>query len=76
MSKKRSHIDLDPDYEDVSDRQNKRQRVLEEGGITQNILTPQLLTIVRNLTHCSLETRKRIIGKQCRPRSDAAECRV
>ena len=32
MSQKRSHIDLDPDYEDVSDRQNKRQRVLEEGG--------------------------------------------
>ena len=33
MSIKRSHFDLDPDYEDVSDRQNKRQRVLEEGGI-------------------------------------------
>ena len=32
MSKKRSHIDIDPDYEDVSDQQNKRQRVLEEGG--------------------------------------------
>ena len=26
------------------------------------------------LTHCSRETRKRVIGKQCRPRSDAAEC--
>ena len=26
-----------------------------------------------NLTHCSWETRKRVIGKQCRPRSDAAE---
>ena len=25
------------------------------------------------LTHCSRETRKRVIGKQCRPRSDAAE---
>ena len=36
MSKKRSHIDIDPDYEDVSDQQNKRQRVLEEGG--NNIL--------------------------------------
>ena len=23
------------------------------------------------LTHCSLETPKRVIGKQCRPRSDA-----
>lgn len=32
MSNKRSHFDLDPDYEDVSDRQNKRQRVLEEGA--------------------------------------------
>ena len=25
------------------------------------------------LTHCSRETRKRVIGKQCRPRSDAAK---
>ena len=25
------------------------------------------------LTHCSRETSKRVIGKQCRPRSDAAE---
>ena len=28
------------------------------------------------LTHCSLETHKRVTGKQCRPRSDAAECGV
>ena len=27
----------------------------------------------KRLTHCSLETPKRIIGKHCRPRSDAAE---
>ena len=26
-----------------------------------------------DLTHCSRETRKRVSGKQCRPRSDAAE---
>ena len=26
-----------------------------------------------SLTHCSRETSKRVIGKQCRPRSDAAE---
>ena len=26
------------------------------------------------LTHCSLETPKRVIGKQCRPRSYATEC--
>ena len=25
------------------------------------------------LSNCSRETRKRVIGKQCRPRSDAAE---
>ena len=25
------------------------------------------------LTHCNRETRKRVIAKQCRPRSDAAE---
>ena len=29
-----------------------------------------------HLTHCSQETRKRVIGKQCRPRSDAAECGI
>ena len=28
------------------------------------------------LTHCSQETPKRVIGKQCRPRSDAAECGI
>ena len=28
------------------------------------------------LTHCSLETSKRVIGKQCRPRSDATECGI
>ena len=28
------------------------------------------------LTHCSLETSKNVIGKQYRPRSDAAECGV
>ena len=30
----------------------------------------------KGLTHCSLETHKRVIGKQCRPRSDTAECGV
>ena len=28
------------------------------------------------LTHLYLETRKRVIGKQCRPRSDATYCGV
>ena len=32
MAVKRGHIDLDPDYEDVSEQQTKRQRVLEEDG--------------------------------------------
>ena len=43
MSKKRSHIDIDPDYEDVSDQQNKRQRVLEEGGNDKYTWFPLLL---------------------------------
>ena len=30
-------------------------------------------TVKDTLTHCSRETRKREISKQCRPRSDAAE---
>ena len=29
-----------------------------------------------SLTHCSQETRKRVTDKQCRPRSDAAECGI
>ena len=29
--------------------------------------------IKHHLTHCNLETPKRVFGKQCRPRSDAAE---
>ena len=33
--------------------------------------TAQYVAII--LTHCSRETRKRVIGKQCRPISDAAE---
>ena len=28
------------------------------------------------LTHCSLETSKRVIGKQCKPKSDATECGI
>ena len=28
------------------------------------------------LTHSHLETSKRVIGKQCRPRSDATKCGV
>lgn len=32
MSTKRSYIEIDPDYEDVSEVQNKRRRVLEEGA--------------------------------------------
>ena len=28
------------------------------------------------LTHCCLEIPKRVIGKQCRPRLDAAEFRI
>ena len=30
-------------------------------------------TFASKITHCSRENRKRVIGKQCRPRSDAAE---
>ena len=28
------------------------------------------------LTHCSLENPRRVFGKQCKPRSDAAECSI
>ena len=32
MANKRSRIDLDPDYEDVTEEQSKRQRVIEQDG--------------------------------------------
>ena len=32
-----------------------------------------LIRIATILTHCSLETPKKVFGKQCRPRSEAAE---
>ena len=32
--------------------------------------------IANQLTHCSLETPKRVIGKQCSPWSDAAKCGI
>ena len=31
------------------------------------------VVVIGTLTHCSRETPKRVTGKQCRPRSDAAE---
>ena len=34
MEGKRPHNDLDPDYEDVGDQQNKRQRLLEHDGMS------------------------------------------
>ena len=37
--------------------------------VSENIWT-------RALALCSLETPKRVIGKQCRPRSDATECGI
>ena len=30
----------------------------------------------KRLTHCSLETPKSVFSKQCKPRSDAAECGI
>ena len=33
-----------------------------------------LITVLEASTHCSQDTRKMVIGKQCRPRSESAEC--
>ena len=32
MATKRSAVELDPDYEDVTEQQNKRQKTLENDG--------------------------------------------
>ena len=37
MAQKRHHVDLDPDYEDVSEIQSKKRKVYEEGGNQQTI---------------------------------------
>ena len=47
---------------------------LEPSSATISPQSPCSLTPA--LTHCSRETHKRVIGKQCRPSSDAAECSV
>ena len=39
-------------------------------------IVEKIWQIVKLLTHCCLETPKRVIGKQCRPRSDAPECGI
>lgn len=37
MATKRSHIDIDPDYEDVTKAQTKRQKVLEDDGMVKEL---------------------------------------
>ena len=32
MATKRDYYNIDPDYEDVSEQQNKRQRLIEKDG--------------------------------------------
>ena len=48
--------------------------ILKDFGELRLVLTNKIGPL--NLTHCSQETCKRVIGKQCRSRSDAAECSV
>ena len=45
-------------------------------GLCQNVFEIHTVMFLIWLTHCSQETRKRVIGKQWRPRSDAAECGI
>ena len=51
------------------------QYFLGEKNLSKYLDTVTPCTML-SLTHCSLETPKEIFGKQCRPRSDAAECDV
>ena len=49
--------------------------------LKQIFMAPKMFEPLRfdcnlTLTHFSLETPQKLIGKQCRPRSDAAECSV
>ena len=61
------------------DREKAKQYRPRSNATKCNILWSVLHashSVVFRLTHCSRETRKRVIGKQCRPRSDAAECGI
>ena len=40
MAGKRVLADMDPDYEDITKDQAKRQRIIEEDGTTYEILRP------------------------------------
>ena len=40
MASKRVLADMDPDYEDITKDQVKRQRIIEEDGTAYEILTP------------------------------------
>ena len=46
------------------------------GQLLSHLSMTYSLYLKPDLTHCSRETRKRVLSKQCRPRSDAAECGV
>ena len=49
-------------------KKQTKKKLLQKYYSSKNIIA-----LVGDLTHCSLDTPKRLIGKQCRPRSDAAE---
>ena len=55
--------DKDPEWAlQLIERREKQNRNSEEGGAAP-------ASIINELTHCSRDTRKRVLGKQCRPRS-------
>ena len=55
----------------------KRHRLFSEKNEKNiNLSSAESFWRVVKVSYCSLETHKRVIGKQCRPRSDAAECGV
>ena len=52
---------------------NKNKKKKSSAALAQRVSVNYINDPIVPLTHCSLETPKKVISKQCRPRSNAAE---
>ena len=63
-------------YNIQTDRSEQECRPRSDAASESTLFVAHPVIFGHMITHCSLETAKRVIGKQCRPRSDASECCV
>ena len=67
-------ISLDDNIYGIQSKRINILYIVNYGKQKWNMLGSHLGIVT--LTYCSRDTRKRVLGKQCRPRSDATECGV